>query len=273
MNSRMVLVMGVAPILAPLAGGALLNAFGWRAIFVALVALTAIAIGIVTIALPETAPPHVPMRRGEAIRALVADRGFVGHAMVVSLAIAGLFAYITGAPLVYITLHHVSPDHFGWWFGANALGFIGAAQLNAKMVIARRPSAILVGGMVLACATALGFAVVTLGHLGLVPTALCFFLFLASLGFVLPNATAIALEDQGARAGNAAAWIGAMQFGTAAAASAMVSAFADGTARPMAAVILGFALLAAATLAVTRAAHRRATARPGSGSGEAAPAA
>jgi len=252
MMSRMVLVMGVAPILAPLAGGALLDLAGWRAIFVALVVVAAIAFTIVTIALPETAPPYVPSARGEALRALAADRNFVGHALVVSLAIAGLFAYITAAPFVYITLHHVAPGNFGWYFGSNAAAFIAASQLNARMVVARRPSALLVGGLVVACASAAAFLVIAFADLGLAPTAISFFTLLGSLGFILPNATAIALENQGSQAGSASAWIGAMQFGTAAAASALVSALADGTARPIAGVALGFVTLAAGCLAVTR---------------------
>jgi len=275
MNSRMVLVMGAAPILAPLLGGALLAAAGWRAIFVVKVVLSLAALAVVIAALPETAPAHTPAPRGAVARAILGDRGFIGHAMVVSLAISGLFAYITAAPLVYITLHHVDPRHFGWYFGSNAAAFIGASQLNARMVVARRPANLLIGGLALGCTSAIGFMVVAVTDLGLAPTAACLFLFLASLGFVLPNATAIALEDQGARAGSASAWIGALQFGTAAAASSLVSSLADGTARPVAAIMLGFILAAVATLVVTRrgaprTAHRALVAPPGSGSDAAA---
>jgi DHA1 family bicyclomycin/chloramphenicol resistance-like MFS transporter len=259
MNSRLVLVMGVAPMVAPLAGGALLDLAGWRAIFAVLVVIAIVTTMIVAVALPETAPRDLPPSRPLAtLRAIVADRGYVGHALVVALAQAGMFAYITGAPIVFIQFHHVSPGHFGWYFGANAAGYVGCSQLNARLVRAARPEALLAAGLAAQAIAGLALIGIAVGDLGLAATAIGFFAFVGSLGLILPNAIAIALEDQGARAGNAAAWMGAAQFAVAAGASSLVSALADGTPRPVAGVMLGLTIAASTTLAVTRARIRSA---------------
>jgi DHA1 family bicyclomycin/chloramphenicol resistance-like MFS transporter len=246
LNSRLVLVMGLAPILAPLVGGALLAAAGWRSIFGLLAAMAALAVVVTTFALPETAPPVTPATSGATLRALLGDRGFVRHAIMAATAQAGMFAYITGAPAVYITIHHVAPGQFGWFFGANAAGLIACSQLNARLLSEYSPAQLLRRGLIAASLAALAQVVVAVTAAGLWPTAAAYFAFVASLGLVSPNATTLALEDHGVRAGSAAAWLGALQFTTAAAASAAVSALADGTARPIAGVIATLALTATA---------------------------
>jgi DHA1 family bicyclomycin/chloramphenicol resistance-like MFS transporter len=253
MNSRLVLVMGVAPMLAPLLGARMLDLAGWRSIFGVLVAVAAIMLGVTAIALPETAPKQ-PARVSllATLRALIADRGFVGHALVLSLAGAGMFSYITAAPLVYITLHGVSTDHFFWFFGSNAAGYVGCSQLNVRLLRAFRPSSILIGGLVVQAAAGAALVAIAVGGLGLWPTTAALFVFVSSLGLIMPNATMLALEEQGARAGNASAWMGATQFGCAAGASALVSALGDGSLRPIAVIMLSLSLAAGATLAITR---------------------
>jgi len=257
MNSRLVLVMGVAPMVAPLAGGAMLGVFGWRSIFVVLVAFAIAAMIVTSIALPETAPRDLPRSHPLAtLRAIVADRSYVGHALVVSLAQAGMFAYITGAPIVFITIHHVTPGHFGWYFGANAAGYVGCSQLNARFTHDHAPSVLLTRGLAALATAAATLVILAIASAPLAPTAIAYFAFVSSLGFIMPNAIAIALEHQGARAGNAAAWMGALQFAVAAGASSLVTALADGTPRPIAGVMFGLAIAAGSTLALTRGALR-----------------
>lgn len=249
-NSRLVLVMGVAPLVAPLAGGALLEVASWRAIFAAQVLVAVVAAVVVTATLRETAPPHVPRPRGADLRALASDRSFVGMALAGALAVGAMFAYITGAPFVLMTLHHVDTGDFGLFFGANVIGYIGGSQINAALVAAHGPGRLLRVGLAGANAAAFAFLVVALLDLGLWPTAGCFFVYLLSIGFVAPNAIALALEDQGSRAGNASAWIGALQFAVAAAASAAVSGLGDGTARPIAVIMVTLSLLGAGGAAI-----------------------
>jgi DHA1 family bicyclomycin/chloramphenicol resistance-like MFS transporter len=174
MNSRLVLVMGAAPMLAPLAGGVLLDVAGWRSIFAVLVGAAALALVVTTVALSETAPAYVTVSRGTNVRALVGDRGFVGHALVAASAQSGMFAYITGSPAVFITHHHVSPGHFGWFFGSNALAYIAMSQVNARLVRTRRPASLLAVGLVGLCAAAVALIAISRADLGLWPTAAAF---------------------------------------------------------------------------------------------------
>jgi len=141
--SQLMLVMGLAPILAPVAGGALLASFGWPSIFILLTLFSAMCLVAVTLWLPETYPaglPRQPMSGalGQYLR-LFRDRFFIGHVLTGALCMAGMFAYITGSPFVFIELYGVKPEHFGWLFGVNAAGFILMAQVNVRLVRWRGP--------------------------------------------------------------------------------------------------------------------------------------
>ena len=141
--SQLMLVMGLAPILAPVAGGALLASFGWPSIFILLTLFSAMCLVAVTLWLPETYPaglPRQPMSGalGQYLR-LFRDRFFIGHVLTGALCMAGMFAYITGSPFVFIELYGVKPEHFGWLFGINAAGFILMAQVNVRLVRWRGP--------------------------------------------------------------------------------------------------------------------------------------
>jgi DHA1 family bicyclomycin/chloramphenicol resistance-like MFS transporter len=243
-NSRIVLVMGAAPIVAPLVGAALLRIAGWRVIFAFLALVAALAYVLVRHLLPETAPRATAVPLAAGLRALVADSSFVGFALIAAMGSAGLFAYISGAPVIFIAIHHVPPASFSWLFGANAAAYIGMSQCNARLLRARSPAQLLsvgVGGMV---TVGCGLTAAVAAGLGPVVLEAGFFLFLASLGLVLPNAIALALERQWQQAGNAAAWAGALQFGMAALSSAAVAALATTPAAATAMTMLTVATIA-----------------------------
>lgn len=244
MLSRLVLIMGAAPILAPLVGGFLLDHFGWRSIF-GLLALTGAAAWVAVLSmLPETAPEprHRPL--ASELAALARDRSFAVHTLAMSVTQAGMFAYISGAPFVLLGLYQVPPERFGWFFGANALGYIVASQLNRRLAGRFGLAGMLRSGL-LACSLAgVGVAAVALtGAGGLWGVSGSLFVYLASLGFVGPNATTLAMEAQGDRAGLASAAMGALGFGLAACTSGVVSAAQDGTAIPMALTMAACAFL------------------------------
>ncbi len=241
--SLMTLVMGVAPILAPMAGAGLLAFFGWQAIFVALAAFGAIALLAAAGGLPETRPAatrpsNAATSLGDDLRHLLKDRHFLGFTLAGSMANAGMFAYISGSPFVLIELHQVSASAYSWIFGVNALGLIAASQINGWLLKSRPPRGLLrltmlapaVFGLALAGAVGSGFG-------GLWGLLLPLFGYVASLGFVMPNATATALEPHGRRAGFASAVMGSLQFGLAAVASAMIGRLHDGSALPLALVM------------------------------------
>ena len=248
--SQLMLVMGVAPILAPLAGGALLNAFGWQSIFVSLTIFSALCGVAVALRLPETLPadaPRLPLGGvfGRYI-SLFRDKEFIAFALAGGVAMAGMFAYIAGSPFVFIELYGVPAEHYGWLFGSNAAGFIVVSQINTRLLRLRGPGFWLrrLAWLYFACGAAL-LAIALSTPDALWPLLIPLFAGLASLGSILPNATACAMAQQGKQAGLASALMGSLQFCVAAVASASVGWLHNGTAVPMALVITVCAFLAA----------------------------
>jgi DHA1 family bicyclomycin/chloramphenicol resistance-like MFS transporter len=253
--SQLMLVMGLAPILAPMLGGLLVNTTGWQSIFLVLTGFSALAGLAVALGLPESLPAHVPRQPlSGALRQygrLLADPIFLGHALTGGVAIAGMFAYIAGSPFVFIKLYGVPAEHFGWLFGINAAGFILVAQVNARMLAKRGPAFLLARTVWLYLAGGLALLAVSALHTAqLWPLLIPLFLCIASLGCIVPNASACAMNGQGARAGSASAMLGCLQFSVAAGAAALVGVLHDGSAMPMAMVIslCGTLVVSAATL-------------------------
>ena len=242
MLSRLVLVMGVAPILAPLFGGLMLQMFGWRAIFAVLATIGTATLAAVVVALPETAPPQVRTARlSLPIGAVLRAPDFLGYALTVAFAQAAMFAYISGASFVFITLHGIPAQMFGWFFGANAAGLVVSSQVNHRLlarippvrILSRAARVAVIAGILLIAAAASDIG-------GIWSIAAALFLFVSSLGFIVPNATALALEHQVGRVGMASAVLGTVLYAIAATGSWTVSAAHSGTALPMAITVAAF---------------------------------
>ncbi len=253
MLSVLMLVMGLAPILAPLVGGQLLINFGWRSMFWVLAAYGASWLVLAALFLTESLPEERRSRQPlGAILAgygrLLRDRGYMGQVISGGLIFSGLLAYIAGSPFVFIELFQVPPERYGLFFGINAIGIIGASQVNrwlSSRVDARRiirtvlPVAALAGFILLVDA-ATGFG----GFGGILVPLFCF---ITCHGFIMPNTTALAMAPHGGAAGSASALLGTLQFVLGATAGTLVGALSNGTAVPLAAVIFG---CGAAALAV-----------------------
>ncbi|MDO7912781.1 multidrug effflux MFS transporter [Pseudomonas sp. 22-AL-CL-001] len=254
--SQLMLVMGLAPILAPMLGGLLVSVSGWQSIFLVLSLFSALCLVAVYLGLSESMPAHLPRQPlSGALRQygrLLRDRAFVGHALTGGIAIAGMFAYIAGSPFVFIKLYGVPAEHYGWLFGINAAGFILVAQVNARLLARRGPAVLLGRAVWVYVAAALTLLLVaTLRPAALWPLLVPLFVCIASLGCIAPNASACAMAGQGARAGSASALMGCMQFSVASGAAALVGVLHDGSAVPMALVIslCGVAVVIMAALA------------------------
>ncbi|HKS14560.1 MAG TPA: multidrug effflux MFS transporter [Pseudomonas sp.] len=255
--SQLMLVMGLAPILAPMLGGVLVNVGGWQSIFLTLCLFSALCLVAVGLGLPESLPAHQPRQPlSGALRSyarLLGDRVFLGHALTGGIAMAGMFAYIAGSPFVFIKLYGVPAEHYGWLFGANAAGFILVAQINARLLARRGPAWLLVRAVWLYLAAALALmAVASMRPAQLWPLLVPLFVCIASLGCIIPNASACAMSGQGARAGSASALLGCLQFSVAAGAAALVGVLHDGSAVPMTQVISLCGALVVAVAVLTR---------------------
>jgi DHA1 family bicyclomycin/chloramphenicol resistance-like MFS transporter len=258
--SLLLLVLGAAPILAPIAGGQLLRVASWRGVFVVLT-VTGVVLYAATAALLAETLPRERRRRGglrdtgRTFRRLARDRVFTGYALAIGGAFGAMFAYISGSPFVLQDVHGVSPQLFGILFAVNAVGLVAAGQANARLVGTFSPRRLFgVGLASMAAGGAALLAVVSVGGLGLAGVLPPLFVVASSFGLVVPNATALALADHPDVAGSASAVLGAFQFLVGAAVAPLVGAAGSRSALPMAATIAvsAAAAIAAGVLARTR---------------------
>ncbi len=243
--STVILIMGAAPIVAPLLGGVVLDVSGWRAIFLFLAACGVLGLIGVAAVLPETGTRSRTSGVVRTYLELLRDGSFLGYTLAGGFGTAALFAYIASYPFVVIELHHVSPSAFGLWFGTNASAYIAVAQLNRLLLRRFSPRELLAASTVLS--TLFSFACLLLARGALLPIAICMFLFVGSLAIGNPNATALAMEGQPLRAGAASALLGMLQFSIAAMTSWIVGVFTERSAAPMAKVLLVCSILAFTT--------------------------
>jgi DHA1 family bicyclomycin/chloramphenicol resistance-like MFS transporter len=260
--SRLMLVMGAAPILAPTLGAAILLTGSWRWVFAALAALGAALMLVAVFLLKETLPPE--RRRTGAFRpvlrtyrSLLADRQFVVLALVAALGMSALFSYVSGSSFVLQGGYGLDQQQFGLVFGVGAVAIIGASQLNVLALNRWSPSRIVFTALGAAVASGVVLIVLTVAGGGLVGFAVPLFVLLGALGFVLPNAPALALSRHGEAAGTAAALLGATQFALGALIAPLVGVLGnDGPA--MALTMTACAALAWLALGATAWQNRRA---------------
>ena len=247
--SLLLLVLGASPMIAPTAGGYIISLFGWRAVFVILTIMGAGALLMAIVGLPESHPPDktVSLRPGPTLKnfsMVLKDRQFLTNALAGSLAFAGLFAYVSGSPMIFMDIFGVDKKVYGWIFAFLSLGFIGISQFNTLLLKKFSSAGIIRFALVAEVLVAAIFWGGNMaGWYGLASTIFFIFLILVCIGFVNPNAAALSLAPFAKNAGSASALMGALQMGIGALASVGVSVFSNGTATPMAAIIAGSALL------------------------------
>jgi len=213
----LMLVFGLAPVLAPVIGGQLLRITSWRGVFGVLA-----AIGLVLLVaawfLPESLPPgrRTPPRFRQLLddsRTLLADRAYAGNTLAVTFGTAALITYISSLPFIVEDAYGQSPQLFSLLFAINSIGLVAMAQLGARLVRSMPMARLVRASLLVMVAGALAFLGAALtGHPPLAVLLVPLFVFVASFGMVRPNATALALAGQGSIAGTASAWLGALPF-------------------------------------------------------------
>jgi DHA1 family bicyclomycin/chloramphenicol resistance-like MFS transporter len=242
------LVLGVAPIVAPLLGGFLLTFTSWRGLFVALVVL-GILLFFAALTLGETLQPDRRQAGGlrtaaRAVRAVLQDRGFVLPALVGAVGVCGMFVYIAMASFVLQSTYGLSAQQFSWVFGANAVAILLVGRLSATLVGRVGALALLTAGVVVAFVAAVVMFVGVLVSSSVWVLLAPLLVLVACTGVLLPNSTALALQGQAARAGAASAVFGLLQFAIGAAVPPLAS-LGGVTAVVMAATVLGTTAAAA----------------------------
>lgn len=241
--SMLFMVNGMAPILAPMLGGYLVVWTGWRAIFWCFAAVGTILGVVVVWRLRETRPGDsrvslsiVPVLRTYA--GFLRHPQFLVEASVSGISTAGMFAYIAGSPFVFIEFYHVPTEFYGLMFGINSIGIVLMSQVNAQLLKRRSPD--WVQTLLLRIQAVAGLAMladVLTGFGGLIGVAVPLWVYLACIGGVVANASALALASHGERAGSASALLGTMQFVIAAFIASLVGGLHVASALPMAAII------------------------------------
>ncbi|CDO06582.1 Bcr/CflA subfamily drug resistance transporter [Mycolicibacterium cosmeticum] len=254
--SRLMLVLGVAPVIAPSLGAAVLLKASWHWVFAALVVLAGGLLLLAVLALPETLP--VSHRRPLHLRNIIGTYGellrdarFVILVLVAALGMAGLFAYIAAAPFVLQGRFGLDQQTFALVFAAGAVALIGATQTNVLLLKRFSPQAITVWSLAASAVSAAVFVALALGHVGglwgfLVPV----WVILAAMGLVIPNAPAVALSRHSDAAGTAAALLGAAQFGLGAAVAPLVGVLGNNEFALALVMVVGSSIALFALLAV-----------------------
>ena len=253
--SILMLVSGIAPIAAPIIGGLLLKITSWRGVFILLAIVVSLLLVAAATGLGETLLSE-RRQSGElrttltTFHTLLTDRMFVRYALSCGLAFAAMFAYISGSPFVIQDIYGLSPQVFSLIFGTNALGIAIASQVSGRLVGRVSPKGLLASGLTATASGGVALLLVVIGHVGLVGILPALFVAVASLGIVLPNATALAMADHPRTAGSASALVGVLQFAIGAAAAPLVGVAGTGTALPMAVVIAVLSVSALLTFAL-----------------------
>ncbi len=254
--SLLMLVNGVAPVVAPVFGSQLTRITSWRGVFVVLAVIGVALLLSCARWLGETLPPlernpgsiRITLR---TYRKLLTDRVLIGNVLAAGLGFGALFAYISGSSFVLQDIFGLSPQEFSLIFAANSIGIVATGQLNGRLVRRLQPRRLLAIGLSVTVLGGLCLLAAVLLELGLPAIMPALLVLASSIGMVMPNATALALSDHPAVAGSASALLGAGQFALGGLAAPLVGLGGTATALPMAMVIAAAAvsaLLAFATL-------------------------
>jgi DHA1 family bicyclomycin/chloramphenicol resistance-like MFS transporter len=247
MFSHLMLVMGVAPIVAPWLGGQFLKFSSWHTIFVFLAVFGIICLLASIYFLPETLDREQRVKGGlnqifKNFVTLLKHRQFLGYVLITSFNSGILFSYISGSPFVFMEIYGLSAQEYGYFFGLNAFGLIGAAQINRFLLIRFSPEKIISSTVLVTALAGCILLLCSIFHyagFGLLFALL--FICLFGIGLSFPNLSAISLQPFGQLAGSASALLGMTQFLIGGTAGALIGAFHNNTALPMSSLIAFFA--------------------------------
>ncbi len=256
--STLMLVIGVSPIIAPTLGGYISATLGWHYVFVVLTLMAAFILLAVHFYLPESRPPDttLSLRPRPIMRSFLTvlkEPQFYTYALTGAVAAAGLYAYISGSPYIFMELFKVSEQQYGWIFALVAIGLIAASQLNSLLLRRFKSEQIIPVALFFQSVTGITLFIGSIyGWLGLFGTVGLIFCFLSCQGFTFPNSSALSLAPFSKNAGSASALMGGIQMAIGASTSALVSLLSNGTALPMAGVMASCAIMSFTILLIGR---------------------
>lgn len=243
MMSRLALVNGLAPVVAPVIGSQLLLFTEWRGIFAFLSVYGLIVILAAIFFLVETQPPA---RRGdlghssarERYRALFTDRIFVGTAIVAGMTFTGLFGYLSSSSFLFQDVYKFDAQQYGYLFAINSVGIIIGVQSSARLAKFIGPQWILLGAVSLMFVSGSTIAILQLFDGGLLGILIPLWFFILACGFAFPVQQVLAIDGHGGEAATAASLMGAVNFGLAGLLSPIIGLFGIYDAVPMAVMMI-----------------------------------
>lgn len=253
MLSRLALVNGLAPILAPVIGSQLLLFLDWRGLFVFLALYGVLVVIAVSIFIVETLPParrkdagHSTVR--DRYRSVFSDRVFVGVALIGGMSFSGLFAYLSSSSFLFQDVYNLDPQQYGFLFAINSFGIVMGVQISSRLMRHYGPQWILGVTTAAQAIAALSIIVLAESGAGFIGVLIPLFFFIMAAGFGFPAVQVLALVNHGHEAGTAASLLGALNFGLAGLISPIVGWFGIDTAIPMASVMLATSLVSVMSL-------------------------
>ncbi len=241
MFSRMSLVNGLAPILAPVIGSQLLLAFPWPGIFYFLACYGLLVILASIFFIRETLPADQRGKSSSTVvqryKSVLGDRIFVGMVMVGSLNFGGLFAYLSASTFLFQNVYGFSPQEYGLLFGINSLGIVAGVQISSRLIRRVAPQWIVAGATLFMVLMAVLIIVLDLSHVGLWGILIPLWFYICATGFMFPCVQVLSLAKHGAQAGTAASLLGASQFMMAGIVPPIVGWLGVGSAVPMGSVM------------------------------------
>lgn len=245
--SLLVLVIGLSPLFAPTIGGFITAWLGWQWIFMMLLIIAVVILVISIIFLPPAHQPDptVSLKPGPMVKSfysILINRQFVTYALASAFGFAVLFVYVAGSPIIFMQVFHVTPQAYGGIFAGLSVGFIGSNQANIWVL--RRYKSAQIFRVAIICQVvfcALFFTGALLNWYGLAGTLVMIFLCIGCLGFINPNAQALALAPFSKNVGSASALIGFLQIGIGGAISASISFFPATSSVPSAMLMIASA--------------------------------
>lgn len=256
--SLLLLVVGFSPMIAPTAGGYVTDAFGWHAVFIILTVMGVAILAATALWLPDSYKPDKTMSlkpKPIIMNFLEVFRQpqFYTYAITGAIAFAGLFAYVSGSPIVFMEVFHIDGKVYGWIFAFLSIGFIGSGQINTLMLRRFTSEQIINVALIFQAVIGLTFLAAALNDmLTLTSTLVFLFLFLCCVGYTYPNAAALSLAPFTRNAGSASALMGAFQMGAGTLISIAISLFEVPSVIPMVTAMAGSATLALIVLVIGR---------------------
>jgi DHA1 family bicyclomycin/chloramphenicol resistance-like MFS transporter len=251
----------LAPIAAPVLGGAIVTGLGWRAVFVALAVMNLCTLLAVVLFVDESLPeqhrrPSGSKALASSIRSVLTNRHYLGYTASSALITAAMFAYVSASPFVLQDIVGLSPAAYSYTFGACSLAVAAGSAVARCTVNSVAPRRVLVGGVIaLMTITALMLLTVTMGEVSPVPTIALMGCFMSAIGFVYGHANMLATTEVHQAAGTGSAFLGFLQYTAGAIASPLVGVAGHSSAVPMAVVMFATTAAAAATLLILTRGH------------------